>query len=329
MDSLASLPADRFAWESQRQQIRGKLYETLGDLPPLFTPNPIIINTEQRDGYRLEKFTFPNSLGDTVFGYCLVPDQPNGAAVLYCHYHGGKYDLGKDEMFDEPLFGDWVGLTPRGIALVQAGYVVLAVDSYAFGERQHQGPAGDREAERDTEFSLSKRFLWQGTSLWGLIVHDDLLALNYLLSRPEVNESRVAVTGASMGGSRATWVAALDDRVKVVAPVIQYTRYRNLLAAGGLGGHSFYYYVPGALTMGFDMEGLVSLAAPRPQIVLVGDSDPLSPADGIAIINDYARAIYRLYGAEDHFQPHVYSGLGHSYTPEMFATLLEFLKNHL
>ncbi len=95
--------------------------------------------SEQRDGYRLEQLQFANSLDDTVYGICLVPDQPSGAAVLYCHYHGGKYDLGKDELFEEPLFGEWAALTPRGIALVQAGYVVLAVDAYAFGERQHQG----------------------------------------------------------------------------------------------------------------------------------------------------------------------------------------------
>ncbi len=299
------------------------------DLPPLFTPQPTITSSEQRDGYRLEWLQFPNSLDDTVYGYCLVPDQPSGAAVLYCHYHGGKYDLGKGELFEEPLFGDWAGLTPRGVALAQAGCVVLAIDAYAFGERQHQGPAGERESGRETEFSLAKRFLWEGTSLWSMIVHDDLLALNYLLSRPEVDPARVAVTGASMGGSRATWIAALDDRVKVVAPVIQYTRYRNLLAAGGLNGHSFYYYVPGALKLGFDMEAIVALVAPRPQIVLVGSSDPLSPADGIANINQYVSAVYQLYDATDQFAAHVYAGLDHHYTPEMFAALLEFLKKHL
>ena len=234
----------------------------------------------------MEKFEFANGSGDMVYGYVLVPDQPNGGGVLYCHYHGGKYDLGKDELFDEPLFGEWVGQTSRGVALVQAGYVVLAVDSYAFGERQHQGPAGERESGRETEQSLFKRFLWEGSSLWSMIVYDDLLALNYLLTRPEVDPARVAVTGASIGGSRTTWLAALDDRIKVVAPVIQYTRYQNLIANGNLNGHSIYYYVPGVLKAGMDMEVLVALAAPRPQIVLIGGVDPLSPSDGITIIND-------------------------------------------
>ncbi len=328
MDTLSSIPADRLAWELRRSQIRAKLFEVL-NLPPLFTPQVTLTASEQGDGYRLERIEFANSLGDTVYGICLVPDQPNGAAVLYCHYHGGRYDLGKHELFEDPLFGEWAGLTPRGVALVQAGYVVLAVDAYAFGGRQQQGPAGERESGRETEFSLAKQFMWEGRSLWSMIVHDDLLALNYLLSRPDVDPARIAVTGASMGGSRATWIAALDDRVKVVAPVIQYTRYQNLLAAGGLSGHSFYYYVPGALKLGFDMEAIVALVAPRPQIVLVGDSDPLSPADGIIEINSFAHEVYRLYDAAVQFEPHVYAGLDHHYTPEMFAVLLVFLKKWL
>ena len=77
------------------------------------------------------------------------------------------------------------------------------------------------------------------------------------------------------------------------------------------------------------MEAIVALVAPRSQIVLVGDSDPLSPADGIIEINTFTHAIYRLYDAADRFEPHVYAGLDHHYTPEMFAALLKFLKKWL
>jgi dienelactone hydrolase len=322
-------PSDKHEWEARRVQLRSAIYHLLGDLPPIFTPQPSIASTEARDGYRLEKFTFQNGLNDTVYGYALVPGQPNGGAVLYCHYHGGKYDLGKDELFLEPLFGDWTGRSPRGVALAQAGYFVLAVDAYAFGERQYQGPAGGREAGRETEHSLFKQFLWEGRTLWGMIVYDDLLALNYLLSRPEVDPARIAVTGASMGGSRTTWLAALDDRIKIAAPVIQYTRYQNLIGTGELNRHSFYYYVPGVLKAGLDMEALIGLVAPRPQIVLVGGADALSPPDGIPILNDFTRAVYRVYGAEDRFEPHIYPGLDHAYTVEMFDQLLGFLNRYL
>ncbi len=322
-------PTSVIEWDARKVRLRSKLYSLLGELPPLFTPQPAIVDRETGSGYRLEKFEFRNGLGDVVYGYTLVPDQPSGAAVLYCHYHGGRYELGKDELFQEPLFDVWAGQTPRGIALAQAGYIVMAIDTYAFGERQNQGPAGTRESGRDTEHALFKRFLWEGSTLWGMMVYDDLLALNYLLSRPEVDPKRIAVTGASMGGSRATWLSALDERIKVTAPVVQYTRYQNLLASGNVNRHGFYYYVPGVLHAGLDMEAITALTAPRPQIVLAGGDDALSPLDGIQLITEFTRGVYRLYGAEAHYETHIYPGLGHVYTLEMFDTLLDFLGRYL
>jgi dienelactone hydrolase len=323
-------PTDLHEWEARRVQIRSALYHQLGDLPPIFTPRADILKTEQRDGFRVEKIAFANGLDDTVYGYVLVPDQPNGAAVQYCHYHGGIYGLGKDEILGDPLWDEqWAGKTPRGVTLAQAGYLVLAIDAYAFGDRQNQGPAGERESGRDTENSLFKRFLWEGTSLWSMIFYDDLLALNYLLTRPEIDPARVAVTGASLGASRTTWLAAMDDRIKIAIPVSQLTRYQNLIGTGELNQHSIYYYVPGVLKAGLDMEALVALVAPRLQLILAGGSDALSPPEGIPIITDFARAVYRLYGAEENFQPRIYPELGHVYTTEMFATLLDFLEQHL
>ena len=78
-----------------------------------------------------------------------------------------------------------------------------------------------------TELSLFKHFLWQGRTLWGMMIHDDLSALAYLCSRPEVDDGRIGATGMSLGASRSTWVAALDESVKAVAPVSQMTRYRD------------------------------------------------------------------------------------------------------
>jgi len=94
-------------------------------------------------------------------------------AVLYSHFHGGHYHIGKDE-----VFLDRVSVPPLGPALAEAGFIVLAIDAYSFGERQTQGPAGSREVGADTEMALYKKLLWEGSTLWGMIVRDDLLALN-------------------------------------------------------------------------------------------------------------------------------------------------------
>jgi cephalosporin-C deacetylase-like acetyl esterase len=176
--------------------------------------------------------------------------------VLYHHAYGGQYERGKEELFRERV----PDMMPAP-ALVAAGYVVLAIDAYSFGERQQAGPAGSAESGAAVEQALFKHFLWQGATLWGMMVRDDLLALNYLLTRPEVDPGRIGVTGMSLGASRTTWSGALDERPCALVPVAQMTRYRDFAAAGRYNLHSIYYYVPGALKSDLDMAHLVALAA--------------------------------------------------------------------
>lgn len=319
-------PSTRAGWEAQRAAIREKAWALLGPLPPIFTPQPQVVTTIKREHYTIEKIAYDNGAGAMVYGYVLIPDglQRPAPAVLYHHYHGGKFELGKNEMFE-----DRVIVPPLGPSLVREGYVVLAIDAYCFGERQNQGPAGDAELGRETEWALFKKLLWEGRTLWGMIVRDDLLALNYLCTRPEIDPKRIAATGMSLGASRTTWLSALDERIAVTIPVAQMTRYRDYTDAGRMNGHSFYYYVPGALASGIDMEHIASLTAPRPQLVVIGDADDLSPVSGVRAIDVYARRIYGLYEAPERFKTVIYPGIGHAYTPEMFGEVFGWLRRYL
>jgi len=216
-----------------------------------------------------------------------------------------------------------------GEALVRQGYVVLCIDAYAFGERRFQGPAGKKEEGGRTEASLFKTFLWEGRTLWGMMVRDDLLALNYLTSRPEVDPKRIAAMGVSMGSTRTWWAAALDERIKVAVSVACLTRYQNLIAHGEVRQHGIYYYVPNMLKEKIDTESVVGLIAPRPHLTLTGDKDGGSPADGVRIINSFEQYLYRLYGKPGDFRGVIYEGIGHEYTPKMWEETLKWLKKHL
>jgi dienelactone hydrolase len=309
-------------WINERAAIRAKLWSLLGEMPPLFTPEVTILEREMREGCLVERIAFDNGAGATVYGYLLRPPDLSASApaILYHHMHGNKYDLGKNE-----LFQDWLieGVMP-GPALVRAGFVVLCIDAYCFGERTSQGPAGDAESGAQTEQALFKHFVWQGVTLWGMMVRDDLLALNVLLSLPEVDAGRIGVTGMSMGGSRTTWLCALDDRPKALVPVAQMTRYADFAATGRYNLHGIYYYLPGVLKSGIDMEHLVARSAPRPQLVLIGDSDPLSPMTGIRKVETFARAAYVEAGADERVAFEITAGLAHKYTPAQFARMVAF-----
>ena len=300
--------------------LRQRLWQLLGDVPQPTLPKASLIARDENAPFSQEHFSFSNALGDMVFGYLLLPNGINypAPAVLYHHEHGGKYPLGKDAA----LKIRENGYAP-GIALLEAGFIVMAIDAYGFGQRERQGPAGEAESDAATELSLFKHFLWQGKTLWGMMIHDDLSALSLLASRPEVDEARIGTTGMSLGASRSTWVAALDERIKAVVPISQMTRYRDFADAGDYRLHSIYYYVPGILAAGIDMEHIVSLTAPRYQLILSGDSDPLSPIAGIHKIVDYARDVYESTGAADKFDVILYQGVGHAYLPAMVESMRE------
>ena len=308
------------------QITRRKMWQLLGDIPPPFMPRVTLISTREEPAYTLEHFSFANGIGDTVYGYFILPKDivHPAPAVLYHHEHGGKYHLGKDAAIKIRENG-----YAPGLALVQAGFIVMAIDAYGFCQREHQGPAGERESGAATELSLFKHFLWQGKTLWGMIVHDDLTALTYLRSRPEVDEARIGTAGMSLGSSRSTWVAALDESIKAVVPISQMTRYRDFADARDLRGHAIYYFVPGVLTSGLDMEHIVAVTAPRHQLILSGDSDPLSPISGIHKIMDFARDVYRELDAADKLELVLYEGVSHAYLPAMVEATIDFFRRKL
>jgi dienelactone hydrolase len=313
-------------WERQRRQVRHQLQELLGQLPPRpKTPRVETTRRENRGDYWLEKFQFDNGAGAIVPGYLFLPKGQPGQApgILYCHWHGGQYDIGKEE-----LLGTNALPVPPGPALARRGFAVLGIDAYCFGERNGQGPGGPEEKGGAGELTASKFNLWVGRSLWGMIVRDDLMALDYLCSRPEVDAKRIGVTGISMGATRTWWLMAMDERPRTAVAVACLTRYQNLILNAGLKYHGIYYFVPGVLRH-FDTEAVVALAAPRPMLFQTGDQDFGSPTDGLHDIEKVVRNVYRLYGAQDRLESVIYPGLGHAYTPEMWNTTVGWLEREL
>jgi len=322
------VPSTREAWAGRRVEVRATLERLLGELPPRpARPEVTTVLREDRGDHRFEKFTFDNGAGATVAGYVFLPpaSQMRGPlpAVLYCHWHGGQYDIGKDEMLRTNAVP-----VAAGPALARRGHVVLGIDAYCFGERNGQGPGGPAEKGSAGEMTAAKFQLWAGRTLWGMILRDDRMALDYLASRPEVDPRRLGVTGISMGATRTWWLMALDERLRAGVAVACMTRYTELIGEGGLKAHGIYYFVPGMLRH-FDTEAVMALAAPRPMLFQTGGRDSGSPVSGIARLEPPIREAYRLYAAESAFESRVVPDLGHVYTPEMWERTVDWLARHL
>lgn len=295
---------------------RKKLYSLLGRLPERNRPIKVqVISREEKDDIILERLMLDLNGIEQVPAYFTKPKNSKGKVpvVLFNHSHFGQYNVGKDEF----LFGrKEMQAPPYAIALARQGYAGLCIDSWAFGKRATR-----------TEQDIFKDMLWKGQVMWGMMVYDNLRALDYLQTRDDVDMKRVATMGMSMGSTMAWWLAALDERIKVCVDLCCLTDFDELIKENGLSQHGIYYYVPDLRTY-FTTSQINALIAPRPHFGLAGRYDPLTPVKGLEKIDANLKEAYKAAGAPDAWQLRIYP-VGHLETEEMRKDILEFLKKWL
>jgi len=320
-----NIPDSLAGWKTQREKVKNIVLNSLGEMPPRPLPaNVKTVRVDKKDGWRIEKFVFHNGVDSQVPGYIAIPEdgKQRHPAILTMHGHSSS----KENMFGyQPTSQDVAEL------LVKNGYVVLGIDNYFNGERKGTGPAGELETMQrgsDQETSLFKLNLWLGRTLWGMMLRDEQIALDYLASRPEVDPGRIGAQGMSMGSTRSWWLAAIDDRIKAVVGVACFTRYEDLIAIRQLRAHGIYYFVPGILKH-FDSEGVMALIAPRPFLALTGDRDAGSPPEGMKKLEQILGKVYRLYGKPESFQSIIYPETGHVYNDDQKRKMIDWFNRYL
>lgn len=319
-----ALPANLPEWNTGRARVKAIVLHALGEMPARPSASNVrTLSKDRKNGYTIEKFVFDNGVDAEVPGYIAIPDKRPGRlpAILTMHGHGST----KDNMFGyDP--------TSQNVAelLTTKGFVVLGIDGYFNGERRGKGPAGELEMQRnaDMEMSLFKLNLWLGRTLWGMMLRDEQIALDYLASRPEVDPNRIGAQGMSMGSTRAWWLAAIDDRIKAVVGVACFTRYEDLIAIRALRAHGIYYFVPGILKH-FDSEGVMALLAPRPFLALTGDRDAGSPPEGMNKLEEILKRFYAIHERPEAFQSVIYKDTGHVYNDDMKQRMVAWFERFL
>lgn len=317
------LPTDLSKWQTvDRLKVRATLLECLGEMPKRPDPSTVkVLSREDHGTYTLERFEFFNGVDMTVPGILAIPKQRSGRVPVVVGMHGHSGSKGEYIPNSE---------NPRSLGwmLIQKGFAVAAIDGYFNGERVGKGPRGtvERDPAYGQELSLFKLHLWQGRTLWGMMLRDEQCLIDYLETRGELDKDRIGGTGMSMGCTRAWWLAAIDERVKAIVGVACFTRYTELMAHAK--GHGIYYYVPGLLKH-FDTEAILALVAPRPMLQLSGDQDHNAPPDGVEMLEQKLVPVYQLYGKPEHFRSIMYRNTGHEYLSEMRDEMVEWFARHL
>ena len=272
--------------DRRKEVVRRKILEALGGLPDYSGPlNARVTGSIQAGGYVIEKVIYESLPGYYVTANVYRPNQPGRyPAVLL---QAGHTQEGKAE--------------PQRLAanLALKGFVALAFDPAGQGEREqtydpqlkapaagwsvnehiHTGAQADLAGE-----SLTRYFIW-----------DARRSIDYLVSRPDVDASRMAAAGCSGGGALTTFIGALDTRLKAVIPSCFPNSFRLLFS--GADPHSE-MTLPQHIFRGLDTADFVELSAPTPWLIQATEQDYFTPP-GAKMMYEEARRWYRLYGAED------------------------------
>jgi pimeloyl-ACP methyl ester carboxylesterase len=293
---------------------RQELYNLLGDLPSNEDINCKLIAVEEREHYILEKLLLDLNGLEKVPAYFVRPKEKGPfPVVLFNHSHGGFYHLGKDELLNGNVY---LQNPPYADQLAKMGYSAFCIDMWGFGERRGQ-----------TESEIFKHFLWTGRVMWGMMVYDNLRAIDYLVSREVVDADRIGTIGISMGSTMAWWTAALDTRIKACIDICCLTDFHDLIDSRGLDSHGIYYYVPRLLNH-FTATEINALIAPRAHLSLAGNYDKLTPPAGLSRIDDQLKKLYAEEGVPDNWKLLRYD-VGHLETADMRDEIVSFLKSQL
>jgi cephalosporin-C deacetylase-like acetyl esterase len=288
---------------ARRKLVRAKIWESIGGLPERAPLNPRIVGTIDRGDYKIEKIIFESQPQFFVTANLYLPKTgaPPYPAILYPlgHELGGKSHSTWQQMLG---------------SLARRGYVAFAWDPLGQGERKQffDPDWNDSKFFSSTveHTELGTQCMLIGDAIARYTIWDGIRALDYLLSRPEVDPSRVGATGNSGGGTHTSYLSALDDRIKVAAPSCYITAWHFLLNT--IGPQDGEQVFPGWLNNGMDFPDFIYSFAPKPFLVLSAIRD-FFPIGGVRQSFAEAHRVYETLGIGDKLQK-VEADDGHGYS---------------
>jgi dienelactone hydrolase len=290
---------------------RKKLLACLGGAWPDYGPlQPVVEETTQKDGYRLERVTYLVEPEERIAAFLLVPDgvtaQRRAAGICVWHQHNGAYPIGKAE----PAGLEGAPMHHTGVALAREGYVVLCPDAAGFGERNKRGALNGRNLEH----YLFAMQVIDGKSLAWKNIADMRRAVDYISSRPEVDGARLGCYGHSMGSTHTWLVGPWEPRLKALVANCCLPTYAAMERTDLI--HCFPNYIPGWREVA-DTPDIAALIAPRALHLNFGEKDSGSPIEEVKKGVDVIRRAYASKKAEDRFSYYIEEGAGHVLSDEM------------
>ncbi len=304
-------------WDRTKSELRAGLLKAWGGLEhERCDLSPQLLGTLPRDGYRIERLLIQTMPGIWMTANAWVPE-PDAERVgstgeklrypavlcVHGHWKGAKQD---------PV------VQSRCIGLAKLGFLVLCVDAFGAGERAVGEALGEYHGEMTGAMLLPV-----GMPLSGIQVYENMRAVDYLISRSDVDSERIGITGASGGGNQTMYAGAFDERFRCVVPTCSVGNYQSYLSAACC----MCEVVPGALR--FTEEGnVLGLASGRGLMVTSATEDAYQfSVDQARVSVTRAAEISRLIGGTE--VRHTIIESPHHYNEPMREAMYGWMTLHL
>ena len=304
-------------WVQRQKWVKEKLNESVGPFPEKTPLNPVIVKKIKKEGYSVEKLYFESMPGVKVTAAFFIPKGKGKSlpTIIYC---SGHTDLAfRSDVYQHVILN-----------LVKKGFAVFAFDPFGQGERLQYFDENSRKSRfgstQEHSYPGAQLFI-NGASASKYMIWDGIRAVDYLLTRKEVDKDRIGITGRSGGGTQSSHIAAFDERIKAVAPECYLTTLENQLKSGGPQDAEQNF--PRGIYLGLDHADLLEVRAPKPALMITTTRDIFS-IQGARDTYDEVRKAYKAFGQEGNIV-RVEDNAGHQSTLKNREAMYAFFQEHL
>ncbi len=288
--------------QTRQQEVRAKLLDLMGGNFEKTPLNAKVLGSTQLEGFRIEKVLYESQPKFFVTALLYLPDSHPAKlpAIVMAPGHAASGKAGDFAMAS---------------TFARNGFAVLSYDPIGQGERlQYPDPNNASAPQQGSPYpgaSLATRPTGEhgeaglqptliGDAVARYFAWDGMRAVDYLISRPEIDAERIGAFGCSGGGAMTALLGATDKRVRAIATACYITSMDTLLPS--IGPQDAEQSTPGFIAAGFDFADWVELAAPRPYAI-VGTVGDMFPWKGLLVSAAEARRFYSLFDAKAEGSP--------------------------
>ena len=307
-------------WEKRKAGVLKAMQEVMGDLPDRSALPPLdlrITETFQGEGYQRHTVSFANLHDERVTAYLYVPAniasgqrRPAALALQPTGMQGKEIPDGRGPRQLNRAYG---------LELARRGYVVVSPDYPSFGE------------QKDYDFARSKYA--SGTMK---AISDNMRCIDLLESREDVDPSRIACIGHSLGGHNTLFTAAFDSRIKVAVTSCGWTPFHHYYGGKKLVNWAQDRYMPRVRDvyqsdpdrMPFDFAEVIGAICPRAVFTNAPVNDENFDVAGVRLATPELEKLYQLHGAGERFVV-VHPDYAHDFEDETRRQAYDFIDRQL